>query len=581
MADEIRDASNVAPVQEVDNNLNTRRTSNKLDVIDRKMDNLYKNINISRTDNRNNLDSIIDDLDTALDRLQGSEISVSNMSELIRRLDKKTNSDTTEFMKGVTSLFEDDSIIGSLIANETIHQFISSENYTYDMLCKYMPRLQTALEIKRDNVLSSDNFSKEFINPTSYISVKRDAELFNINTKKLENEYNLSTFFEKTYMNVSKYGEDFIYIVPYGVAFERVIRRSRENRAGSRSPFTAFNMYGESAEYSESTVCLKEDFVDSKEFKEYINEISDVGWDKSIREVCSDDFSLDLHFNTTGMLHDRVRDMAFVQEQSQLDKFRSLSSLQERSAEAQMRKMTPENDGLTRAANGGVQDGLIVPGELSRDPDKIDNNFLGAVVERLPRENVVPIYIGNVCFGYYYFEFAEDPTACGFCGGHHMTPGLSNANALARSTSEEQEEMVIRYISARISNAIDTKFINSNKDLKEEIYAILRYNEKFDMSKANHLGVTFIPADDIVHCYFDIDEHTHRGISDLKNSIVTGMLYVLLYLTTLIGQVTRSTDKRVYYVKQNVETNVARTMMNVVKQIKKGGRKAYIAQRIQ
>jgi hypothetical protein len=48
------------------------------------------------------------------------------------------------------------------------------------------------------------------------------------------------------------------------------------------------------------------------------------------------------------------------------------------------------------------------------------------------------------------------------------------------------------------------------------------------------------------------------------------MLYILLYLSDIIGKITRSTDKRIYYVKQNVETNVARTMMNVVQQIKKG-----------
>ena len=103
-----------------------------------------------------------------------------------------------------------------------------------------------------------------------------------------------------------------------------------------------------------------------------------------------------------------------------------------------------------------------------------------------------------------------------------------------------------------------------------KIYAILHYNEQFDINRTNNIGVTFIPANDIVHCYFELDEDTHRGISDLKDSVVPAMLYILLYLTDVIGKITRSTDKRVYYVKQNVEQNIARTMMNVVKQIKKG-----------
>ena len=215
-------------------------------------------------------------------------------------------------------------------------------------------------------------------------------------------------------------------------------------------------------------------------------------------------------------------------------------------------------------------DGLVVNSDLDRDPKKIDKNFLGAVVERLPRENVLPIYIGKKCVGYYYLEFAEDPTACGFCGGHHTTPMVGNGAKMQYDMNEQQQELAMRYISARISAAIDTKFINANKDLKEEIYAILNYNDKFDISRTNDIGVTFIPAEDMVHTYFEFDEHAHRGISDLQRAVVPAMLYILLYLTNLIAQITRSTDKRVYYVKQNVETNVARTMMNVVQQIKKG-----------
>ena len=74
----------------------------------------------------------------------------------------------------------------------------------------------------------------------------------------------------------------------------------------------------------------------------------------------------------------------------------------------------------------------------------------------------------------------------------------------------------------------------------------------------------------MIDCYSELDEDTHRGISDLQRALIPAMLYILLYLTDIIGKITRSTDKRVYYVKQNVETNVARTMMNVVAQIKKG-----------
>ena len=41
-------------------------------------------------------------------------------------------------------------------------------------------------------------------------------------------------------------------------------------------------------------------------------------------------------------------------------------------------------------------------------------------------------------------------------------------------------------------------------------------------------------------------------------------------MTNTLGILTRGQDKRVYYVKQNVEQNIAQTMLNVINQIKRG-----------
>ena len=41
-----------------------------------------------------------------------------------------------------------------------------------------------------------------------------DMRLFTANCNKIERDYELPEFLEKTYMNCSKYGEDFVYVVP-------------------------------------------------------------------------------------------------------------------------------------------------------------------------------------------------------------------------------------------------------------------------------------------------------------------------------------------------------------------------------
>lgn len=547
----------------------SRKISNKLNLLDKKLDGLYKDIYVSRPDNKNNLDRIIDRLDFAIDQIQDSDMNISGMSELLRRIDSKDGSNVKNLMNGVADLFNDQNLINTLFMNNDIRKYIAGQNYQYDMICRYLPKLLDALEIKRDNVLCSDNFSKEFLNPQCSKSSKSEIEKFSSNTNKLETEYDISTFLDKTYMNTSKYGEEFVYIVPYNIAFKKILNRSSKLN-NNTSRLGQFSFY----EGKEEVELLKEGYIETKEFedyKKYISSLNNINEEKNEFKG----FNIKLHFNNSNIVTNIMNEYAVIENRQDLDKFKSLSTVFEQgftnedvegNLSKEFEKINSENDGLSAASN----DGLIIPSILDRDPNKIDKYMLGAVLERLPRENVIPIYIGKLCMGYYYLEFAEDEKSCGYCGNNHITPGVSNAAKYSYEMTEDQNELAIRYIASRMSQSIDAKFINANKDLKEEIYSVLRYNEKFNIARSNDIGVTFIPANDIVHCYFELDEKTHRGISDLEKSVVPAMLYILLYLTDIIGKITRSTDKRIYYVKQNVEQNVARTMMNVVQQIKKG-----------
>ena len=183
----------------------SRGLNKKLDLLDRKMDGLYKDIYISRPDNRFNIDNIVDNLDNVIDKLQGADSTVSGMTELLRRVDTSNNENSKKMMQSVQELFSDQNILGSIAMNDDINKYIKGQNYNYDLICKYLPKLQDALEIKRDNVLCSDNFSKDFINPKSVKSSKSEAVRFRTNTKRIEKEYDLQEFLDQTYMNTSKY----------------------------------------------------------------------------------------------------------------------------------------------------------------------------------------------------------------------------------------------------------------------------------------------------------------------------------------------------------------------------------------
>ena len=558
-----------------------RSISNKLDLLDDKLDSLYKQVYISRPDNKHNMTDIINRLDDSIDKLQSNELNVSGMSELLRRLDKDNKGvKDSDLMSSIQEMISDETLLNSLYHNDDVHKYIRAQNYNYDMLCRFVPKLIDALELKRDNVLCAENFSKKFLNPVSVKSSKEEIQKFTNNCKKLERKYELSDFYMNTYMNVSKYGEDFLYIVPYKVAFERLLKRQNFKRNGARlSQMTFMGEAASSGSKAQAVTILQEGYANTKEFTSYKNSVVYEGM--STEELDKfEGFKVNLHFNDTNMLLDKLNERVVIEDKEDLERFTSLSSVYETTyfteAEKKYNSVFDDVGKIKTSPNTYYNDGLVVPGSLGgsvkdKDPKKLDDDFIGAVLERIPREDIVPAYIGNnKCIGYYYFEYKDDPSACGYCGGHHTAYGVSNAQHFAYQMTEEEQEIAMRYICAQISKNIDTHFINANKDLTEEIYAVLKYNDKFDLNRTNDIGVTFIPAEDIVHCYFKLNDVTHRGISDLERSLIPGMLYMLLYLSDIIGKITRSVDKRVYYVKQNVETNVARTMMNVVQQIKKG-----------
>ena len=161
--------------------------------------------------------------------------------------------------------------------------------------------------------------------------------------------------------------------------------------------------------------------------------------------------------------------------------------------------------------------------------------------------------------------------------GGAVDSGETSLQGALREVKEElgidlnKENMEFMLSFKRFNSFVDVWLAKQNIDLKDEIYAILRYNDHFCATQGiSTINVSFIPKEDVHHIYFRLNKKNHRGISDLSKAITPAMLYCLLYLSDIIARIGRGQDKRIYYVRQNVETNVAKTLLNVINQIKKG-----------
>lgn len=533
-----------------------RSLNRRLSAIDSRMTNLYNTTYATRSDNKEDLERITGDIEGTLASIIGNNAveRLSDVSNLFVRLQKKKGVSNDQLVNGAMELFNNNNIIGTLSATTDIMKGIQAENYQYDMICKYMSKLEDALNIKKDNILSSDNFSKEFMSVKSDKYSDRDSAFFFQRTKTIINKYRLSDLFDKMVYQAEKYGEVFLYVVPYDVAIQRLMDR-KENSPGMKS--TLYRGFSESFTLEGTEVA---DSIDSN-IKNHIN--------------ITENSRTEVHFSPNPILEKYVQAvekantiMESVREQSLTEAYNVLSEASDANIEGQSFDSVYDKKSIKKSMNSVASDGLIFP---NKDKYEKVKNLSGAVVEILPRETVIPVYMtSNLCIGYYVFDITTDEI-CPVCDGganpiNMMSHTFSNSNL-----QDEGIDAMIRQIAQQISDQIDTRFINANKDLKEEIYAILRYNDKFNViNGVNNINVSFIPADDIEHFYFELNDRTHRGVSDLKKSLVPAMLYSLLYLTNTIGEVTRAQDKRIYYVKQNVETNVAKTMLNVINQLKKG-----------
>ena len=131
-------------------------------------------------------------------------------------------------------------------------------------------------------------------------------------------------------------------------------------------------------------------------------------------------------------------------------------------------------------------------------------------------------------------------------------------------------DSAIMQIANGIASAIDINFINANVSVKKDIYGILKYSADHADDTISNIKVTYIPPDDMFHFYFKKDPKTHRGISDLYRSIIPAKLYTSLYITNTLGIITRGQDKRAYYVKSSIDTNIASILLNTINQLKKG-----------
>lgn len=565
-----------------------RALNQKINALNDRLDDIYKTTFSSDPTARDMFSTISDDIYNSVTNILSTNSDIRGLpdvAQLYARIDKKQGGPRLngQVFDSLSDLFNDGSLMNTIMANPEINRYIKSKDLQIDMILKYMPKLAAALDIKKDNVLLAENFSKSFIRVENAASSMSDDELdtFAMQANEVIRKYNLEEKFEDMYDETAKYGEQFIYLVPYKTAFER-LRTRRDKSTISTFPV--------GAPMQESVILESGKITDSKDI-EYFRKSED--GNNLLEDLKNINTTVKLTFNESSTIRDAITEAynarnvlnyskkhsikeQFMNEANSNksdspeldDKGKPVSGdrISPRAAKYKLDKIAPdelEYDKLYDKAN----DGLV----LTKTKDSLDgkiDDIPGCIFKPLKRCDVIPIYIEGICMGYYYLEFS-----------YIQNEDIDRSRMLLNDTFEsitnhdmrEDNDMIIKYIASKISSEIDAHFINANQDLKNEIYAVLKYDQRFNTNyDSNIINVTYLPPTDVYHFYFKLDNDLHRGISDLEGALMPALFWVLLTLSTTMGIATRSNDHRVIYVRQNVETNIAKTLMNVINQLKKG-----------
>ena len=563
------------------------------------VDGLYRNTYMANPQSSKDIKDLTARINDNIDNIVNRNMDIYGMpsvSKLYSRI-AASNKNEKDITDSLETMFDNGLMTDDLYGMFMSNRYLKELDNEIDTVCKYMPKLEEALQVQKDCVLSADHFSKDFLNLIP-IGITDTASAFNERIADLKRKYKLPQLVEEIYEDVSKYGEKFIYRVPLSVAIGRLLTTKPDTQLiapgslkegvdeqQSDSELFLFTMKESASEFIDITTnahIQQESAVIISEAVTTPSGKSNAAPDGKL--VTSPILNKNESFNiAVEICRSNIIESAVRNTQSGIKKRERLSENSLVQTE-QAAKFFSEADNSNMEAKGNINigadrkdtriianDGLVTGKRL--EPVKV--RAPGCVIKKLPRDHVVPIYIEDLCMGYYFFELRTMDDSESFMGfknilGDPLTNMRGDHRTAFNTVDNQRQDQTIKYVAGQLSKFIDKQFVNSNQDIAKEIYMILKYNDLFNTPSIDRIKVTFVPPEDMVHFYFRQDPITHRGISDLDKALIPGKIYSSLYITTSIGTLTRGQDKRVYYVKQTVDTNIAQTLLNTISQIKQG-----------
>ena len=137
---------------------------------------LYARTYFSSPNNKNDLEITKSKINKTLDDIisnNKNNTGSTSVASLYTRLDNyQKDPDVT---RKISTLFEDRNLMTGLMSAYIENKYLKDYDNEIDTVLKYCPKLKEALEVRKDNVLSADFFSKDYLIISDETNVRDDA----------------------------------------------------------------------------------------------------------------------------------------------------------------------------------------------------------------------------------------------------------------------------------------------------------------------------------------------------------------------------------------------------------------------
>lgn len=487
---------------------------------------------------RNNINNTISDLIQQNDSVYGGV----SMVDLCGRLSKDNNYLANVFNgEEGNDLFSSKNIEGMLPEFMKNRDLLAYDNQI-DLIIKYFPSMRDVLSVSKDHVLYADRKTETFLNFEN-MNARNDetsdaSDTFQSDMKYLVEKYNLEERLEDLYGETSTHGEQLVYTESWNEEIAKLLK--------SNGNILKNNLVQEQVNINEYT-SLYDDKSIFNEGYDYNNPINE-------------DMMM-ININKTGHLFSAINEASIREEFK--DKLVFNESLSFADSLVANNKL--------QAIDGYTDNKTIKKRALSdRNKSNPKLDVKGCIFKVLPKENCILEYFEDEFIGAYYLEcnlkqqlsLRKDKSS--YMGNLARTN--NSARGIFTNVKPEKEDTVLNFIARQVADKISAEFINDNPELAKEVYMILKRNKFSESGKS--VNITFIPATKLIHMCFRKDKETHRGLSDLDDSMIPASMYVAITQSNALGIITRGFDRRVYYVKQRVDTNIAGTLIHTINSIR-------------